>query len=150
MIKYVQGDLFETRADIIAHGCNCLGAFGAGVAKIIAIKYPKARWYYLDKFDEDGWKLGDVQFVKTSSGETYIANCATQNTFRQRGVCHVDYDAVRTTMTRVKEFAKDKGLTIAIPKIGAGLAGGDWNIIENILEEVFTDYDITIYHLGVQ
>lgn len=36
-------------------------------------------------------------------------------------------------------------MTIAIPKIGAGLAGGDWETIRPILEEVFNDYDLTIY-----
>ena len=50
-------------------------------------------------------------------------------------------------MEKVKRFAKSKNLTIAIPKIGAGLAGGDWDTIEGILKEIFTDYDITIYYL---
>lgn len=147
MLNYVQGDLFDSQADIIAHGCNCRGGFGSGVAKIVATKFPKARWYYLDKFEEDGWKLGDVQFVKLNSGDTYIANCATQDAYLPRGVNHADYDGIRLAMERVKAFAQEKGLTVAIPKIGAGLAGGDWNVIEKILEEVFSDYDITIYYL---
>lgn len=147
MIKYVQGDLFDSGADVIAHGCNCSGGFGAGVAGQIATKFPKAKFYYIDKFDDEGWKLGDVQFVKLNSGDVYIANCATQQAYLPRGVCHADYPGIRTAMEKVKAFAKDKSLTIAIPKIGAGLAGGDWSTIEKILEEVFIDYDITIYYL---
>jgi O-acetyl-ADP-ribose deacetylase (regulator of RNase III) len=147
MINLVKGDLFDSGADIIAHGCNCQGGFGSGVAKIVATKYPKARARYLEKHANEGWELGEVQFVKLSSGEHYIANCATQDAYLPRGICHADYDGIRIAMMTVKEFAKDKGLSIALPKIGAGLAGGDWNTIETILKEVFSDYDATVYYL---
>jgi len=146
MISYLKCDLFDTNCDIIAHGVNCMGAFGAGVAYFVDRYYPKARDYYFDKLEEEGWKPGDVQMVLQIDGK-YIANCATQDRYLPRGVRHADYDAIRTCMDKVKRFAKDKGLSIAIPKIGAGLAGGDWNVIESILKEVFTDYDATVYYL---
>lgn len=147
MIKYVQGDLFDSGADLIAHGCNCRNGFGSGVAGIMAKKYPKAKHSFHEKYDEDGWKLGDVQFVRVHGQQSYVANCATQHAYLPRGVCHVDYDAVRTSMEKVKQFAKDKSLSVAMPKIGAGLAGGDWSVIEKILEEVFFDYEATVYYL---
>lgn len=146
MIKYVEGDLFSTDADIIAHGCNCQGVMGSGVAKIVRDRYSKAYHAYLDLFDDEGLSLGDVQFVLQNDGK-YIANCMTQNRFMPRNVCHADYIAIGTCMQTVKEFAQSKGLSIAIPKIGAGLAGGDWSKIEGILEEVFSDYDVTVYYL---
>lgn len=146
MVKYIEGDLFETDCDLIAHGCNCRGGFGSGVAYTMAQTYPKARDYYLDKYEEDGWKLGDVQMVLQRDGK-YIANCATQDAYLPRGVQHASYDAILECMQKVKRFAQLKGLSIAMPKIGAGLAGGDWNIIETILETVFVDYDVTVYYL---
>jgi O-acetyl-ADP-ribose deacetylase (regulator of RNase III) len=147
MIKYVRGDLFDSKADILAHGVNCRGAFGSGVARTMAMKYPKARHYYLEKYDEEEWKLGEVQFVNVVGGKI-IANCATQDDFLPRGVCHADYEAIRSCMLQVKAFASSSNRTIAIPKIGAGLAGGSWEAIEKILKEVFDNYDITVYHLG--
>lgn len=146
MVKYVNGDLFSTEADIIAHGCNCRGGYGSGVAYTMAKTYPRAKLLYLEKYDEDGWDLGDVQFVLQRDGK-YVANCATQDAYLPRGMCHADYPAIRTCMEKVKKFAKDKGLSIAMPKIGSKLAGGDWNLIEKILEEVFVDYDVTVYYL---
>lgn len=146
MINYIQGSLFDTQNDIIAHGVNCQGVMGSGVAYGIRQSYPKAYTEYLEKFDQDGWKLGQVQFVQTVSGKT-IANCATQYDYLPRNQCHADYAAIALAMTRVKEYAKNAGLSIAIPKIGAGLAGGDWEKVEAILKDVFTDYDITIYYL---
>lgn len=146
MLKYVKGDLFDTDCDLIAHGCNCKGGFGSGIAYTMSQVYPKAKSLYHEKFEEEGWELGDVQFVLQNDGK-YIANCATQNAFLPRGEKHADYDAIRTCMEIVKGFAQGKGLSIAMPKIGAGLAGGDWNTIEGILKEVFSDYDVVVYYL---
>lgn len=147
MIRYVQGNVFSTDCDIVAHGVNCRGAFGSGIAGIIAKSYPRVREAYLDKYDSDGWKLGDVQPVYDLYIDKYIVNCATQDNYGYTGEMNADYDAIRTCMEKVKRFAMIKGYSIAIPKIGAGLAGGDWNIIEGILNDVFTDYDVTIYYL---
>lgn len=145
MIKYVEADLFTASEDIIAHGCNCRNGYGSGVAYTMSQVYPKAKSMYHEKFDEEGWELGEVQFVLQNDGK-YVANCATQDAFLPRGYRHADYEAIEDCMEKVKRFAKDKGLSIAIPKIGAGLAGGNWRMIEGILKEVFTDYDITVYY----
>ena len=37
--------------------------------------------------------------------------------------------------------------TIAIPKIGCGLAGGDWEKVKVIIEDVFSEYDVVVYSL---
>ena len=76
-----------------------------------------------------------------------IANCATQLNYLPRTICHADYPAIKAAMIQVKESAKSLGLSVAMPKIGAGLAGGDWNTIKQILEEIFDDYDVTVYEL---
>jgi O-acetyl-ADP-ribose deacetylase (regulator of RNase III) len=146
VVKYVTGDLFDTDRDIIAHGCNCKGVMGSGVARIVREKYPKAYSAYCEQHEQDGLWLGEIQTVLQYDGK-YIANCMTQNGFMPRTVCHADYKAIETCMWKLKKFAKEKGLSIAIPKIGAGLAGGDWNTIEGILNKVFSDYDITVYCL---
>ena len=154
MVNYVLGDLFDTDADIIAHGVNCKGSFGSGIAGLMNRYYPPVRREYLDKFDTEGWKLGDTQFVRLVNVKGYIytiiANCATQDDYGYKGVCHASYPAIRECMTKVKEYARQDNLTIAIPTIGCGLAGGDWNIVKGILEEVFTDYDITVYYLEIK
>lgn len=146
MIHYVKGDLFKSNAGIIAHGCNCVGGFGSGVAAQVAKLYPRAKNAYLNRHEEFGWELGEVQFVYIGKGR-YIANCATQKEYYPRDRLHADYDAIRKAMTEVKRYASGMKKTIAIPKIGAGLAGGDWDIIEGILKEVFDNYDITVYYL---
>lgn len=145
MVHYKKGDLFLAPEDILAHGVNCRGAFGSGVAGRMAREHNRARDRYLHKHLFAGWKLGDVQFV--ASNDKFIANCATQDDFGYKGECLVDYKAIKECMYKVKDFAMENQLSIAIPKIGAGLAGGDWKIIESILEEVFDYCDVTVYEL---
>jgi len=145
MISYKKGDLFEGNIDLIAHGVNCKGAFGSGVAAQMCKKHPNARQSYIDKHNNEGWKLGDVQFV--SSNGKIVANCATQDHFFPRDRVHADYNAIKVCMTQVKEYAKLRNLSVGLPKIGAGLAGGNWAVIEMILNDVFQDYDCTVFYL---
>lgn len=145
MIKYKKGDLLKASENIIAHGCNCAGGYGSGVAGQIAKKWPDARNSYLKQHNSYGWDLGFVQYVDVD--DKIIANCATQEAYLPRGVCHADYDAIEECMYKVKAYAKSMKFSIAIPKIGAGLAGGDWAQIEEILIKVFHDYDVTVYEL---
>lgn len=54
----------------------------------------------------------------------------------------VDYDAITMCMRKINHIFKGKH--IGLPKIGAGLAGGDWNIIENIIRAELKDMEVTI------
>ena len=144
MINYINGNLFDTTAPIIAHGCNCVGGFGSGVAGYIANHYPIVRNAYKDRFTTHGWKLGEIQVV-TAYGKTFV-NCATQqNCGSDPDTVYVSYDAIKECLEKVRDFAD--GSQIAIPKIGAGLANGDWNIIEDIINDVFINDIIQVYYL---
>lgn len=45
-------------------------------------------------------------------------------------------------------WASNNNLTIAMPYgIGCGIANGDWNIVCKIIEEIFSDYNVTLYKL---
>lgn len=146
MIIYKKGDLLEATEDIIAHGVNCVGGFKSGVAGQLAEKYPRAKDRYLQKFNNIGWKLGENQLVMLPNNKR-LYNCATQYADLPRGICHVDYAAIRRCMEWLKDDAESDKLSVAIPKIGCGLAGGDWDTVKAILEDVFQDYDVTVYEL---
>lgn len=148
-----RGNLFDTKCRLIAHGVNCMGGFGSGVAGQIARLYPFVREEYLRKFKEDGWKLGDVQFVDLLNGvdhEAYqwrefttIANCATQFSYGRSGK-HVNYAALGVCLDKLMLYAKDNNVSLAIPKIGCGLGGGDWRDVSSIIEEREALYEINL------
>ena len=58
---------------------------------------------------------------------------------------NTDYNAFRSCCEELRTVAL-KHQIIGFPyKIGCGLAGGDWNIVESIINEVFADYNVEIY-----
>lgn len=57
----------------------------------------------------------------------------------------MDYDAVRSCMRWIKE--RYSGLRIGLPKIVAGLAGGDWDRISRIVDEELDGEDVTLVEL---
>lgn len=146
MIVYRQGDIFESDELVIAHGCNCSGGFGSGFAKSVARIYPEVREAYLHKYNTCGWRLGEVQKVGVEDGSgVTILNCGTQQRYGQpdQGP-YVSYPAVREV---IKELVRVCPSGFAMPKIGAGRAGGSWDIISKIIEEESGDVEVRVYLL---
>jgi O-acetyl-ADP-ribose deacetylase (regulator of RNase III) len=151
VLKYVKGDLFDFKAGIIAHCVNCVGAFGAGVAGQIARLYPGARTAYLMVHERSGWELGMTQLIQVSKEpDLIIANVAGQYDFGTHKV-QVDYSALAIGLEKVFKFAELENMSVALPKIGCGLAGGDWGTVERIITTLLMKYPIvvTIYEKGV-
>lgn len=137
-MKTVTGNLIalaeDGEFDVIVHGCNCFCTMGAGIAKSIKSHFPAA--YKADSKTEKGAKskLGTISYatIGLSKGNLIVVNAYTQYNWRGTGK-KVDYVAVRSVFKEIKE--KFTGLRIGYPAIGAGLAGGDWNIISSIINE---------------
>lgn len=143
---YVKGDLFKSVETLIAHGCNAQGVMGAGVARVIKEKYPSAYESYVAHKKKFGLEMGRVIFAK--SEDRVIANCITQKKFGSDGKKYVDYDAIREAMVQVNAYCRVKKLnSFAMPKIGAGLGGGDWSVIEKIIDETCNDTQAVVYEL---
>lgn len=146
MIVYKQGDIFASDEKIIAHGVNCSGGFGSGVAKTIATRYPSVRESYLHRYNTMGWKLGEVQLLGVGDGSgREIANCATQQRYgKPEDGPYVSYPAIREV---VRNLVQSYPSGFAMPKIGAGLAGGNWDIISKIIEEESGSIEVRVYVL---
>lgn len=157
MIEYRKGNLLNVTSGVIAHGVNCQGVMGSGVAKAIREKYPFVYRTYLKKVQK--WVefnnntsalLGQVQFCSTAEDCVFtgpnvvVANCFTQD-FYGTDKRHVNYEAVAHCFYTLNLRAKLYG-QLNIPKIGAGLGGGDWNVIESIIKSEYKD-DVTVWEL---
>jgi O-acetyl-ADP-ribose deacetylase (regulator of RNase III) len=145
MIIYKNESLLNVVEGIILHGCNCFNVMGAGVAKFLRDKYPIV--YEVDclTIPGDENKLGKYSVALVDEKLTII-NCYTQYHYHySENRCKVDYYAVRKCFEVIKENYPNKDL--CMPKIGCGLAGGDWNIVESIINEVFDDRNIYVYYL---
>ena len=146
-MKVTQGDLIKKAKqgefDLIVHGCNCFCIMGAGIAKGIKSEFPEA--FDADQATAKGSKdkLGTCSFAKIEREGIHliVVNAYTQFHYSGPGI-KVDYDAVRSCMKWIKENFEKK--RIGLPKIGAGLAGGDWKRISQIIDEELGGEDVTL------
>jgi O-acetyl-ADP-ribose deacetylase (regulator of RNase III) len=146
-MKIVQGDLLQFALqgyfDVIVHGCNCQCAMGKGIALSIKQQFPEAYDADLRTPRADRAKLGTISTaeIERPPARFTVVNAYTQFHYRGEGVL-ADYDAIRSAFRLVRQrFA---GRRIGYPKIGAGLAKGDWPTIAAIIDEELSGEDHTL------
>ena len=142
------GDIFTGYTNIIGHQVNCQGTMGKGVASIVKSDYPRAYNEYISYSQNNkGNLLGNVQIV--NCGGKYICNLYAQEYYgNNKSVVYTSYEALKKSLTTLKDYAKSRGLVVGLPYgIGCGLANGDWNIVLSIIKDVFKDYYVVIYKL---
>ena len=150
MVVIKNGNLLDCTEDIIIHQVNCEGVMGGGVARQLALQYPDLEEIYKRHCDltcNNYNKLKGTIFTVTTADveKEYKTIC---NIFSQESNFNTDYEALKKCLEKVKKYAKYHCKSIAIPyKIGCGIANGDWDIVLDIILEVFGDYDITLYKI---
>ena len=152
-MKHKKGNLLrlalDGEFDVIVHGCNCFCAMGAGIAKQIRTTFPQAYDADLATPSGDKSKLGTYSKAKveTKSGHFYVINGYTQYHYADDGVL-ADYKAIEKLFSRLKlDF---NGKRIGYPKIGAGLAGGDWKAISKIIDNSLKGEDHTLVEFSAE
>ena len=146
-MKTTPGDLLQLaldgRFDVIVHGCNCQCAMGKGIALSIKQQFPEAYDADLRTAKGDRGKLGSISRaeVERPPARFTVVNAYTQFHYRGKGVL-ADYDAIRSAFRQVRR--QFTGRRIGYPKIGAGLAGGDWSVISAIIDEGLAGEDHTL------
>ena len=143
-IEYIKGDLLQTEVNHIIHGCNSRGVMGSGVAKILREKYPQAYKDYIFKYNNYGLELGSI-IVSVQDDGKVIHNAITQKDYgRDSSRVYVSYWAIAEAFRKINSQGIKE---IALPKIGAGLANGDWNVISAIIENTLTETKPYVYIL---
>lgn len=162
IFRYIRGDLLDSDDFYIVHCVNAQGAFGSGVAGAIAKKWPAVRQDYIDFIDTAQCQTddrkeyydfigGNIIFSVTPDDAHNVVHLVGQKHFGSDGRKYVYYDWIYRGFSALKPFI-GASTSISIPFLGCGLAGGSWNIIKAIIEEVFKDVDITInvYYLDAE
>lgn len=147
-IKLVQGSILDVQGGVVCHQVNCKGVMGAGLAKQIRARNPDTYARYRSHCGKhtDKQLLGTVLFTNAEqSNIDYIANCFGQLGFGTREL-QTDYEALRSCMNSVREFAIQRSIAVHIPYgIGCGLAGGDWAKVSAILVSVFEGFPVDVF-----
>ena len=148
-MKQVDGDLVKMALagdfDLLVHGCNVFCTQGKGIALQVKDTWPEAYAADCATIKGDMSKLGHFTFAKV--GQVTVINAYTQGNYWSHGQdksCLADYRAIKSAFHRIVLQFGGQGLRFGIPRIGAGLAGGDWDIISKIIDEVMANEDLTL------
>lgn len=147
MIIYKNGDILNCEAEAIINTVNCVGVMGRGLALQFKNKYPQNFQAY-----HQACKLGQVQIGKMFVFQVnslifpkYIINFPTKNHWR--GKSQMEY--IETGLQDLISVIQEHQIrSIAIPPLGAGLGGLDWQTVKNTIECALShlnNVDIYIY-----
>lgn len=141
---------------IIAHICNDVGGWGAGFTGALSRRDKRPEWDY------DRWcanrsllfpgitpfQLGQIKFAPYRAGIT-VCNMIAQEGIGpdQMGRPPIRYNFLLECLRRLAEIALAFDAEVHMPKIGAGLAGGDWKRIEEMIFNTLAGVPVTVYVL---
>jgi hypothetical protein len=148
----------------VPHVCNNIDLFGAGFAAQVAEYYPdvKSNYHMLGKnFLKSN--LGYSQIINVYEEPKYKHKLYFVNMISQNGIRNpnnnrpLNYLALVKSMNSLSKFINmNTGFTsgekieIHAPKFGSGLAGGNWNFISDLIEDIWGQYTVYIYNYGPQ
>jgi O-acetyl-ADP-ribose deacetylase (regulator of RNase III) len=176
MIHYLVGDATDPQGDsikIIAHVCNDRGGWGRGFVVSLSKRYHYPEWAYrrwakgyapynVAYGFHEPFALGETQFVGLfSPGEPVVANMIAQAGYgvgnkalhagdEPNETPPIRYDALRKCLMTVAQCARIHNATVHMPRIGCGLAGGKWEIVEQIIQETLSEIDVFVYDLPTE
>jgi len=140
-ITYIKGDLVKAlkakQIDYLLHVTNCQGVMGAGLAKQIKANFPDAFNVYTREL-----RLG---YISINSG---VINMNAQLKYGTKAR-QINYGALGECLARTKHhLSKQDNPAVGIPYLmGCGLAGGDFEIVLEMVEHYLAEYNVIVYTL---
>jgi O-acetyl-ADP-ribose deacetylase (regulator of RNase III) len=165
-LHYVSGDAsipnrVPSTVTVIVHVVNNIFVWGKGFVLSLDKHYPAIKLQYFE-YQRTLRKakavdyLGDCQLTYDVSLSTPYKTTVVANLFAQHGIRSatnprpLQYNALRTSLTNLKAelLRREDTFVIHMPRIGCGLAGGKWELVEPILmETVVPSFDVYVYDL---
>lgn len=136
-MKHIKKDILTVTHGIICQQVNCQKVMGAGLALAIRKKWPVVYDYYKNSKG----KLGQLRIIDVAQG-LHVANLFAQDNYGT-DKRHTNYSAFEKALTTLATwcFTEPQYLgKVYIPyKIGCGLGGGNWTVVQEIIERIFPD-----------
>lgn len=140
MITVIEKDITTVTKGILAHGVNCQGAMGSGVALALKNKFPIIYVRYMNHATGHD-QLGAAELI-TVGEELHVANCYTQEFYGPGDKRYASVEAIEESLRGVYTVAANLNLDVYLPKIGAGLGGLDWiTDVVPIIEELNSQHE---------
>lgn len=136
MIEINTGDIFETLCEAIVNPVNCKGVMGAGLAKKVKENFPNRSLDYERACKAGELKPGGVILDLTDRNpsvklrQDYIIHLATKDHWRDPSRIEWIEEGIDNLVKLVNERRLS---SVAIPALGAGLGGLEWEEVKRVM-----------------
>jgi O-acetyl-ADP-ribose deacetylase (regulator of RNase III) len=149
-LRILAGDATVPQAKgpkLIAHVCNDRGGWGRGFVLALSARWPEPerayRAWHRERAKND-FGLGAVQVVQVAA-DRWVANMVGQHGTRPGSAGPpVRYEAIATCLAALAVHAAELQASVHMPRIGCGLSGGRWELVEPLVVEALCARDIAV------
>jgi len=139
-MKFVKGNLLEAKTEALTNAVNTVGVMGKGIALQFKKAFPNNYDIYKEACKNDDIAIGKLLVYKevSTEGEKFIINFPTKKHWRAKS--KIEYiEAGLIDLVKVIETYQIK--SIAIPPLGCGNGGLDWNEVLPLIEKYLADLE---------
>lgn len=144
MLKYIEGDLFGSPAQVLVNTVNTVGVMGKGIALEFKKRYPEMFIQYKEQCDKHKLEIGKLMLWYGK--DHWLLQFPTKEHWRNPS--KMEY-IEKGLMTFTRKYADYNILSIAFPRLGCGNGELDWNEVKPLMEKYLKPLPIDIYiYLG--
>lgn len=145
MIIYKKGNILESEADALVNTVNTQGVMGKGIALQFKNSFPINYKVYYDLCKKGEFKIGDLILVEENGlllGKKTIINFPTKTSWRKPS----EYSYIEKGLDKLIQTIYEKKInSIAIPPLGSGNGGLNWEIVKKMIEDKMSHLPIDIF-----
>ena len=152
MIQYITGNILDSNAQALVNTVNTMGVMGKGIALQFKKAYPNNYKAYEKASKNEEVKVGKMFITldsNTTTGERIIINFPTKTNWRKPS----EYKYIEDGLENLVEVINAKRIrSIAIPPLGAGNGGLNWEKVKKIILQKLghLNIDISVYEPTLQ
>ncbi|MFY0664302.1 MAG: macro domain-containing protein [Natronospirillum sp.] len=147
MIQYRQGDLLEADVEALVNTVNTVGVMGKGIALMFKKRFPVNMNAYSQACKQGQVHIGQMFVTETGElmGPRWIVNFPTKQHWRDSS----QMEWIETGLQDLRRFiVQEQVNSIAIPALGAGNGGLNWDDVKHRIEDVLgnlTNVHVLVY-----
>ena len=132
---------------IIAHLVNDKTPnWGGAFARVVKKKWGSAQTDFEQwaRSNNSNLALGKLRLFEVAD-QLALATMVAQHGYGESAKPRIRYGALKTALDQLAEIALTRNATIHMPKIGSGQAGGNWDIISELIEDALCDRGVEVF-----
>ena len=140
MLEYKTGDILTEDADALVNTVNCVGVMGRGIALQFKNAFPDNFKAYAEACKRQEVQPGRMFVFNTGrlTHPRYIINFPTKRHWRGKS----RIEDIEVGLKALQEVIHERNIrSLAVPPLGTGLGGLDWNEVRLRIEEALGNFD---------